>query len=135
MFQPLALDSSMQSVLRINDLIDTANSGYLAALSNYKQAWLEFWDPNKSVADMQAQLDKLAAAPSGTSAANALVEYFAKAARFQAYIQVEYPGAFSDSVPDKTGKFNMFLTAGWICAPDNTGRLIATAPCQWVIPG
>jgi hypothetical protein len=140
MLSIIEFDPNSLVIIRCNDLIESSNNGLGTALSNYRAMWLSFWNPTKSLSEMQAQLDKLAAIPGDATYPNALIKYFGIARASVVFLSAVIDSPFAASRVDQTGKFQEYLSPGWVCKLDASGqpvfetdgRLLVTGPCQWV---
>lgn len=142
MFDVIVLDQDSLVTIGCNDIIAGSNAALGNALSAYKSQWVQFWNPGKSLAQLQSQLDKLASLPGDATYPNALAKYFGVAGTTIAFLQAVIADPFSDALTDSTGHFRQYFGPGWICQLDSNGHpefnsvgsLTLTGPCQWVAP-
>ena len=135
MFQTIQLSDAANNEIRCNWLMNSYNDAFLSTVSQFKNQWIQFWDPNLTVVQMQAQLDFLATS-------GALSAYFTKALNLITYLLGEDPHCFDDSIADLNGAiqpngqpYKRFLTPGWIYTVDGSGRMIVSAPCSFTNQG
>lgn len=133
MFTPIVPSSAQSTVDRCNYLMNTDNQKLSDSLLDFKNSWINFWDPGLDIDSMQAQLDLLATTPAVDQGVttSALGAYFAKALRFITYISIEFPTAFTTALKDSTGTYTQFLQPGWVYTMQGS-RMVVSAPVDYV---